>query len=341
MKRHPAKIAPFFALEKDRSRIQTEQHESNYSTNTQHNLVNNAKCTCLPAHSPPAESRSRRRIGSPGRCHTRGKASSSISASACGYPTDTYIKRSARRLHGSVLTSRVQDVVPQEVNAKEVGSRVHDAAERQLDGVRSRIHQVVAVLRINQGGEEYTPIRDGEHAAAETALQTRDLLHIPVQRGDGTLAHQVPRLHRLVLAPRKEEIPRGIAGKRRDRQAVRRVVLRLTASTEPHMDALALLVVPDLDGSVKPSAEQEVRHHGMCLLVSERRQSHGDAVDVVVVGGQHDGLRAVDDGATLLGGERPHLHHPVRAARDQRRVVGVVRHVPDDALVLADARRLV
>lgn len=170
MKRHPAKIFPFFVLESDRSRIQNEQHESNYSTNTQQNLVNNAKRTCLPAHSPPAASRSRRRIGSPGRCHTRGKASSSISASACGYPTDTYIKRSTRCLHGSVLASRVQNIVPQEVDAKEVGSCVHDAAERQLDGVRPRIHQVVAVLRVNKDGEEYTPIRDGEHAAAETAL---------------------------------------------------------------------------------------------------------------------------------------------------------------------------
>ena len=51
------------------------------------------------------------------------------------------------------------------MDSKKVRSCVHYAAEGQLNGVRSCIHEIVAVLRIITLIEDYTPICNCQHAA--------------------------------------------------------------------------------------------------------------------------------------------------------------------------------
>ena len=174
------------------------------------------------------------------------------------------------RLHRPVLASGVEDIVSQEVQAEEVRPRVHHAAEGQLDGVRPRVHEVVAVLHIIALTMDHAPIRNRQHAPAGTALQARDLLHVALQRRHGAPTHQVPRLHRHVLAPREQQVPRGIARQRRDREAVRGVVLRLTPPPRCHLQALALLAVPDLDGAVEAAAEHDVGQQRVDLRCRRR-----------------------------------------------------------------------
>lgn len=78
--------------------------------------------------------------------------------------------------------------------------------------------------------------------------------------------------------------------------------------------------------------------------------SYSDGVDVVVVGGEHDGLcrgerHRVASTLTLTFAlatrrrvrQRPDLHHAVRPSRGKGRVVGGRGHVPDGTLVLPHA----